>query len=277
VKAKGRRFYNRSCAAQWRAAHNDEKRLEAVRAANAARAGPTERRFCLHCGKDLGEIPLHRLEDGRGRFCGEHRYLWGRYKKLHRERKGKIVACPVPGCDVTRYLEPGELLRENFTGLCRRHRGLTDEALSNLEDGRDQVVRHEEDMRIKLQRMGKVDPQTAAAAAYVTPGNFHAALRHERAGDPSKGRPPVTFVEIENHKGTTVRRVASGQLELGRWHEGRYGGTAVYGRLASARAAAKGTEMADHASSRRTTPRRRRRVSCAPSLSGFAPSPTSWA
>jgi hypothetical protein len=239
-RGKGR-FCGRKHAAQWRAKHNDEKRLEAVRAANAARAKyPAEERSCLVCGKSLGRIRGSRLKNGRGRFCGEHRYLWGRYKKLNRERKGKIVACPVPGCDVTRYLEPGELLRKSFTGLCRTHNGLTDEALRDLKEGRDEVVRHERELRIKLQEMDKVDPQTAAAATNVTPGNFHAALRHERAGSPKNGRPPVAVVTVENYKGTTVPRVVSGQLELIGWERERYGTGNARRRLAPARMRAKG-------------------------------------
>jgi hypothetical protein len=197
--AKGRRFCSRSHAKKWEWEHNREKRLKAVRAANAARAKyPGEERSCLVCRKSLGRIRGSRIKNGRGRFCGEHRYLWGQYKKLHRERKGKIVACPVPGCDVTRYLEPGELLRENFTGLCRSHNGLTEKALRDLEEGRKEIVRHERELRIKLQEMDKVDPQTAAVATNVTPGNFHAALRHERAGDQENGRPPVEAVTVEN-------------------------------------------------------------------------------
>jgi hypothetical protein len=242
----------KSCAAKWRAAQpSDQKRIEAAREAKAAKAKyPAEERFCLVCGESLGRVPGHRIKDGRGRFCGKHRYLWGRYKKLHRERKGKIVACPVSGCEAEpRYLEPGELLRVNFTGLCRRHRGLTEDALRDLETGRDTNVAHEQEMRTKLQRKGKVDPQTAAAATgpagepRMTPGNLHAALRRQRAGDPEKRRPPVKVEMVENHKGTLVPRVVSATREFGRWGQLRYGTTAVFGRLAVPRAAEKGTKV----------------------------------
>jgi hypothetical protein len=183
-EGKGR-FCNRSHAAKWRAAHNDEKRLEAVRAANAARAKyPAEPRSCLRCGKDLGRVRGSRIHAGRGRFCSHScvmRWYWENEPQgLRRPRLGRVATC---ACGrKTRYLWPSRAGQR----YCTRCRSQRREVLAHLafmrEEDRNALrqIRREEDLYDRHDAAARLGRSPGHITRYVVDGVLTPVVREIR-------------------------------------------------------------------------------------------------
>jgi hypothetical protein len=183
-QGKGR-FCDRSCSARWRAAHNDEKRLEAVRAAAAARAlYPAEERSCMRCGKDLGRVRGSRIRTGRGKFCSHScvmRWYWEHETDgLRRPRRGRVARC---ACGrKTRYLGPSRAGQR----YCTRCRSQRREILAHLAFMREAdrkalaQIKREEDLYDRHDAAARLGRSPGHITRYVVDGVLTPVVREIR-------------------------------------------------------------------------------------------------